>query len=294
MLNASLQVTRQISQNDSLSVGYVNTGGRNLLYLHNINLINPIGTLADGRPIFSSAINASTRLDPRFNNISLQDVGANSSYNALLVTYQHRIARGYQVSASYTFSHTISDAPDVDSFEQNLPIEDPTNLKRDRGNSSVNRPHAFTVSTVLQPRVNVNERIAHTILNGNTFAILGNLSSGDQQNITANRNLNGDSTATSVTRPAFIGRNTVRGPAIYQIDLRYTRDLLTFKERIRAQFIAESNNILNHPNITSVQTSGFAVNPATGVLLAPLPSTFAPSSTVLEARIVQFGLAVRW
>ncbi len=292
--NASLQVTRELSQNDSFSLGYVHTGGRQLLFLHNINLINPIGTLADGRPIFSSAINAATRLDPRFNNISLQDSGANSSYDALLATYQHRFARGYQVSASYTFSHTLSDAPDVNSFEQNLPIEDPTNRKRDRGNSAVNRPQALTISAVLEPRVNVDEKIVHTILNGNMFAVLANLSSGDAQNVTATGTLNGDSTTSSVTRPAFIGRDTVRGPAIYQVDLRYTRTMFTFKERFSTQFIAESNNLFNHPNITSVRTSGFAVNSATGILLAPLPTTFAPTSTVLEARIVQFGLAVRW
>ncbi len=293
-LNASLQVSHQISQNDAISVGYINTAGRDLLFLRNINLINPIGRLADGRPIFSSTISAATRLDPRFNNVSLQDVGANSSYNALLVTYQHRFSRGYQVSASYTFSHTISDAPDVNSFEQNLPIEDPTNRKRDRGNSSVNRPNALTISSVLEPTVNVREKILHTVLNGNMFAILANLSSGDPQNITASQALNGDSTTGSVTRPAFIGRNTVRGPAIYQIDLRYTRTVYTFRERIRAQFIAESNNLFNHPNITSLRTSGFAVTPATGILLAPLPTSFAPTSTVLEARIVQFGLAVKW
>jgi hypothetical protein len=291
--NASLQVTRELSQNDSFSLGYVNTSGHQLLFLHNINLINPTGALADGRPIFLSAINAATRLDPRFNNVSLQDSGANSNYNALLATYQHRFARGYQVSASYTFSHTISDAPDVNSFEQNLPIEDPTSRKRDRGNSSVNRPQAFTISAVLEPRVNVDEKVLHTILNGNMFAILANLESGDPQNVTTGGTLNGDSTTSSVTRPAFVGRNTVRGPAIYQIDLRYTRTVFTFKERVRAQFIAESNNLFNHPNITTVKTSGFAVN-SSGVLLAPLPSTFAPASTVLEARIVQFGLAVRW
>ena len=224
----------------------------------------------------------------------MQDSGANSSYDALLATYQHRFARGYQVSASYTFSHTLSDAPDVNSFEQNLPIEDPTNRERDRGNSAVNRPQALTISAVLEPRVSVDEKIVHTILNGNMFAVLANLSSGDPQNVTATGTLNGDSTTSSVTRPAFIGRNTVRGPAIYQVDLRYTRTMFTFKERVSTQFIAESNNLFNHPNITSVRTSGFAVNSATGILLAPFPTTFAPTSTVLEARIVQFGLAVRW
>ena len=290
--NVSLQITRELSTNDSLNFGYVFTTGRDLEFLHNINLINPTDTLADGRPVFASAINSTTRLYPAFNNVTLQDYGATSNYNALLVTYQHRFAHGYQVSASYTFSHTISDAPDVNSFEQNLPIEDPTSLRRDRGNSSVNRPHAFTISAILEPRVNVDEKVLHTILNGNMFAILGNLSSGDAQNVTANRTLNGDSTAGSVTRPLFIGRNTVRGPAIYQVDVRYTRTMFTFRERLRMQFLAEINNIFNHPNITSVNTR-VAVN-SVGQLLAPLPRTFAPSSTVLEARIVQFGLAVKW
>ena len=112
-INSSLQLTRQLSRNDALTIGYVNTNGRNLEYLRNLNLINPIGSLADGRPVFSSARTASTRLDPRFNNIALQDVGANSSYNALLVTYRHRVQNGLELFATYTWSHTITDAPEA-------------------------------------------------------------------------------------------------------------------------------------------------------------------------------------
>jgi hypothetical protein len=41
---------------------------------------------------------------------------------------------------------------------------------------------------------------------------------GDQQNITANRNLTNDAKVT--TRPLFIGRDTARGPNIYQVDAR--------------------------------------------------------------------------
>ena len=135
-INTSIQITRQLTKNDALTVGYVNTGARELTYLRNMNLINPTGFLADGRPIYSTTQSAATRLDPRFNNITLQDVGAITDYNAMIVNYQHRWRQGFQVSASYTWSHSISDAPDANSFEQSVFIEDNTNRTRDRGNSS--------------------------------------------------------------------------------------------------------------------------------------------------------------
>jgi hypothetical protein len=290
-LTTSLQISRQLSSNDSLTVGYVLTEGHQLQFLHNINLINPIGRLADGRPIFSSTVSSSTRMDPRFNNIILQDTGANSNYNALLVNYQHRWSYGLEVSASYTFSHTISDAPDVNSFEQNLPIEDLTNRQRDRGNSSVNRPHAFTLSAVWGPHWELQNQVARAIVNNNLFAVLVNASSGDAQNIRANKVLNGDSTTSAVTRPLFVGRNTVRGPKIVQVDLRYTRDLFRLWERVTPQFIFEANNLFNrHSNITTLNT----VVPVDASGAAVVPATFPFQSTVLEARILQFGLGVRW
>lgn len=290
-LTTSLQLSRELTTNDSITIGYVLTEGHQLQYLRNINLINPIGQLGDGRPIFSSTINSSTRMDPQFNNITLQDTGANSNYNALLLTYHHRWSQGVEMSASYTFSHTISDAPDVNSFEQNLPIEDLTNRARDRGNSSINRPQSLTISTVLDPKVTMDNSVLNRLLNGNTYAFLVNASSGDEQNIRANRVLNGDGTTSGVTRPLFIGRNTVRGPNIIQVDMRYTRDLFHLWERVTPQFIFEANNLFNrHSNITFLNT----VVPVNASGTAILPSSFPFQATVLEARILQFGLAVRW
>src|SRR5215472_2825129 len=122
----------------------------------------------------------------------MQDSGARSSYNAAIVNYTHRVSAGVQLSASYTWSHSISDAPDVNSFEQNLPIEDASNRLRDRGSSPVNRPHAFTVSTVIQAKMNTDNGLLRRAVNGNALAILANLSSGDPQNITGNTQINGD------------------------------------------------------------------------------------------------------
>jgi hypothetical protein len=318
-MTATLQVSRELSKDDALTFAYVNTAGRQLQWLHNINLINPLGFLLDGRPVFDSRVNAGTRANPAFNNVTLQDVGASSRYNALEINYDHRFSHGLVASAAYIFSHTISDAPDVNGFEQNLVyVEDPTNRLRDRGNSYINRPQSLTASTVWSPRAKVANSIVNRLLNDNEFAVLTNIASGDQQNVTANANLNQDSLVTSITRPLNIGRNTVRGPKIVQFDLRYTRTLFTLKERIRAQFLTEATNIFNHPNVTSLNTvvgvvtnviandptspgcptakNNFTFDPThCGQLTAgSLPSSFPRVSTVLQGRILDFGLGVRW
>jgi hypothetical protein len=286
--NTSIQLTQQLTANDALTVGYVNTGARELTYLRNLNMVNPTGFLADGRPIYSSTQSAATRLDPRFNNITLQDVGAVTDYNAMIVNLAHRFSQGFTVSASYTWSHSISDAPDANSFEQNVFIEDNTSRLRDRGNSLVNRPSAFTLSSVIAPRASLQNRAWNWLVNNNELAILANCSSGDQQNITANRNLNND--AKAATRPLYVGRDTVRGPAIYQFDARFTRTFLTIKERFRPKFIAEFNNVFNRENITSLNATA-TVDAAGNITGAP---SLAPSSTVLEKRIVQFGVRLDW
>ena len=288
--NSSFQITQQLSVNDALTLGYVNTEARNQGFLRNMNLINPLRYLADGRPVFSGDIIPATRLYPQFGNITLQDIGAIADYNAMIVNYQHRWSRGYQISASYTWSHSISDAPDANSFEQNLPIEDPTNRSRDRGDSTINRPHAFTMTSVIAPSFQIANGILRHLANDNQLAILATLQSGDQQNIIANQVLNGDSTTSSVTRPLYLGRNLARAPSIYQIDLRYTRTLFRLWERVQPKFWAEANNVFNHPNITSLNNTA-QVN-SSGAITRP--ATLAPISTVLEGRIIQLGVRVDW
>lgn len=289
-INSSIQITRQLSNNDALTVGYASTGGRNLEYLRNINLINPIRYLADGRPVYGPA-GPTTRANPLYNNIALQDIGNNSSYNALIVNYQHRFgARGLLVNASYTWSHSIDDAPEANTYDQGSTfISDPTNRNRDRGNSSINRPNAFTLSTVWAPVVKLDNRVWNYLLNRNQFTVLGNVSSGDEQTIVANTVLNGDSLATS--RPLFIGRNTTRTPNVYQFDVRYTRSFFTLWEKLKPQFFIEANNVFNHPNITTVNTTA-TVNATTGLITTN--PTFAPVSTLLEGRIVQLAVKVDW
>jgi hypothetical protein len=288
-INSTIQITRQLAANDALTVGYANTGGRNLEFLRNINLIDPIRFLADGRPVYGAA-SAATRANPLYNNIALQDIGGNSSYNALIVNYRHRLTQALLANASYTWSHSIDDAPEANTYDQGSSfISDPTNRNRDRGNSSINRPSAFTVSTVWAPVKRLDNRALNYLANRNQITFLANVTSGDEQNITANSNLNGDSLATS--RPLFVGRDTLRTPNIYQFDVRYTRTFVKLWDRLQPRFFIEANNVFNHPNITSINTTA-TVNATTGAIVTN--PTLAPVSTLLEGRIVQLGVKADW
>jgi hypothetical protein len=294
--NATLQVSHEFSRYDTFKLGYIMTSGRNLMYQHNINpifsLSNVTGYLADGRPILGAA-----RLDSRFNQINQVESGANTSFNALLVSYVRSLSHGIQINANYTWSHTISDGPEVDTFEQNLSIQDTTNLKRDRSNSIVNHPNAFNLTAVLQPEFSLSKGFWNTLANDNMVALLANVSSGDQQNIITNVSLNGDSSVASVTRPLFVGRNSLRSPSVYQIDGRYTRTFPKLFERISPSFLLEANNIFNHTNVTNLSPTQSVVRTANSPL-GPIGTPSGPlainRTSVLEARIVQFGVAARW
>jgi hypothetical protein len=212
------------------------------------------------------------------------------NYNAMVVTYSHRFSAGYLVSASYTWSHSISDAPETYGYDQSALIEDPTDRERDLGNSVVNRPQAFTMSTVLMPTFRLSNGALNRLANGNQLTLLANLSNGDQLNETTSTLLNGDTAGSAVERPIFLGRDSLRGPNIYQIDMRYTRTVYSRHERLNVKLLVEANNVFNIKNITAINTT--AVTNSVGVVTTP-PS-LAPTSTVLEGRLIQLGIRADW
>ena len=68
-IHTNIQLEQALTENLSFAVGYIHSGGRHIPVYSNINPINPIRFLADGRGVFNPTISAATRLDPRFNII---------------------------------------------------------------------------------------------------------------------------------------------------------------------------------------------------------------------------------
>ncbi len=286
VLHTNLQLEQALSQNYSVTLGVIRSRGNHIPVYRDINPINPISTLADGRPVYSTSVNATTRRFPSFNNIIMAESVGNSDYTAGVLTLNKRFARGYQFSANYTWSHSIDDAP-----EQNIvaataySLSDPTNRRRDRGNSLADQRHTFVFSFVGKPTFNIQNTFLNRLVNDNQLGIITTANSGETFNIVSNLNLNGDG-ITGSDRPLFIGRNTGRTPKQVNVDLRYSR-FLTFTERYRAEIFGEFVNVFNQRSIFSVNST--VTTDATGALTAPLPDFTLRSPSALDARIFQLG-----
>jgi hypothetical protein len=222
---------------------------------------------------------------PGFNNITEAQSVGQSTYNAGNIALRHRLSNGIEFLATYTYAHAIDDAPEQNNIDSAaFLLEDPTNRHRDRGNSLTDRRHAFNANAVLNPQFKVQSSTLSKLINGYRLSMAFIAQSGDVFNEGSNRILNGDSsTAATYQRPLYIGRNTIRGPAVYELNARFSREFGIW-ERLRLQAFAESTNVFNHDNITAL-TSTAQVDPAGVILVAPSLA----HTTALDQRLIQIG-----
>jgi hypothetical protein len=142
---------------------------------------------------------------------------------------------------------------------------------------------------VFAPNYKLDNHVLNRLANGNQLTLLANISSGDEESIVTSTVLNNDPIG-APQRPLGIGRDTVTTPAVYQVDMRYTRTLYSYRERLNVKFLAEANNVFNIRNITSTNVT--AATTALGVITAN--PTFAPVSSTLEGRLLQIGIRADW
>jgi len=286
--NANLQVSRELTKDLSLSVGYLFTKGTHLPVYRNINAVPTGNFLGDGRPILKTGA-----VFMQFNNIYMAESVGISNFNGLNVTLNRRFSKGYEYYLTYTWSHALDDAPERNVLDSsNLMPEDPTNRSRDYGNSFSDRRHALSGTGVLHPHFDIGGPMKY-VVNNNQLTFMLQATSGDIFNIGSNRNLNGDPTVpASLQRPLFVGRNTYRGPNIYELNMRYSR-FFPITERIRPEFFGEFTNLFNHGNFAGGSaTSGPAINTVAAVDAAgniiSQPS-FGRINSIMDPRFIQFG-----
>ena len=161
----SLGVERELPQGIVLKVGYIGTKSNYLQSSRQVNLNanrpRPAASLADEAARaqeFVASYNAmtgatqrsSTRIDPRFNVVNYYDNSGNSNYHALEVLATRSFRNGYSFQVGYTFSKSLDNVSDGLS---NLPndsasIQDPTNLRGNRGVSGFDVPQRVVVTHV--------------------------------------------------------------------------------------------------------------------------------------------------
>lgn len=98
--NWNLQVSRQLTGNDVLEVGWVGSKGTQVdTSLNNFN--NPEPSLLP--------FDQSRRPYPEYGRIRMITADGNSLYHSLQARYEHRFSKGLSVTVAYTWSHLIDD-----------------------------------------------------------------------------------------------------------------------------------------------------------------------------------------
>ena len=283
----NVQFERGLSNTYSVAVGASYSKGYNLPVVTNINLINPTGTLPDGIPIFSTAVNATTRVDPRYNVINSTGSIGDSTYKNMTVQFTRRNVGGIQWDLSYTLGKSEDNAP----ITNNLSVQgdagrtDPTNLDRELGPNILDQRHTFVGSIVATPKSNRDGAMG-VFLNDNVFGVALQFASGIPVNLRSNRELNNDSTGSD--RPSGVTRNSLALPARYNVDARYSRRVRVHSN-MAGEVILEVKNLFN-----TVQTSSVNATIATDTLGIPTASLPTSGSQLqptggYEQRQLQLG-----
>ncbi len=99
----NVNVQREIWGRAAVTVGYAGSRGQHLLRSGDVNLAQPTGTTADGRPFIAAG---TPRINRAFSTIELKSSDGDSWYNALIFEVRRRFHQGLAVQSSYTFSKT--------------------------------------------------------------------------------------------------------------------------------------------------------------------------------------------
>ncbi|HEY6331645.1 MAG TPA: carboxypeptidase regulatory-like domain-containing protein, partial [Blastocatellia bacterium] len=199
----SFRVQREFTRGQVLEVRYVYTHGTGLFADQNPNpyIANLIdGFSADGFNFrgFPNLAPAGTKPTPasacsavadnneacagRLENAGISEARANtavSTYNALQVHYQARIANQLSLGASYTFSKALDNASEIFGFTEPEVPEDPFNNKVERGYSIFNRPQLAAFNFVWDiPAYRNQEGVVGHVLGGWQLNGVYNIASG--------------------------------------------------------------------------------------------------------------------
>jgi len=256
----NLNIQREVAKDLGVTIGYFGTKGTHLRISRNINQpingVRPFVRLSSSDPFSPNAL---------LNNIVQIEGTGNSSYNALWVTANKRLSRGFQFNASYTFSKSI----DYNSLNsQGVVVQDSYNLAGSRGLSDFDARHRFVFSGIYEAPFHGNQLVegwqlgaivqsqsgnpVNIVVNNATFTGLNNTVRPDVTGPVAilgtpNRWFDISPFVVPVGRFGSLGRNVVIGPGFNNTDFSVIkRTKLT--ERQVIEFRWEVFDVFNHAN----------------------------------------------
>jgi carboxypeptidase family protein/TonB-dependent receptor-like protein len=290
---ANAQVEREFARDFTTSVAVMYAKGSDLPVITDVNLINPVGTLADGRPIYSTVVSSATRLDPRFNHVMETQSLGSSTYKSVTIQATKRLKQGLTFNVQYSLGKGLDNTPLLTQLtvQAEAGRTDPSNIDRDLGPNPLDMRHSFNGNILYTSQSSASNRVMRALLAGNQFGAILQFNSGLPVNIPGNRDLNGDGVVND--RPLGIARNSLYLAPQKNVDLRYTR-WIPLRGSARAEVIAELKNVFNTELLAGITTTTVVDafgNPVSAIPSDPYQFTNPTSG---EQRKFQLGFKVRF
>jgi hypothetical protein len=262
--NVSLQ--QELGQNLVATVAFVGSAGALLSWQRNINQPDPgPGALDPRRPYIATL--------PAVTNIAWLESSANSFFSSMQASLEKRYSNGLFVLGNWTWSHGLDNVGGDGGANGPIP-QDPRNRRADWASSNSDMRHRVNLAAnwdIPGPRTGPARFFIGgwqiggimVLQSGLPFTVTvpgspANTGSGSRANPVDGVSPKVDNQSLSrwfnpaafTTPPAFtwgtLGRNTLRGPAIYNFDLMAGKKF-RFTERTSLEFRSEFFNALNHP-----------------------------------------------
>jgi Carboxypeptidase regulatory-like domain/TonB dependent receptor len=298
----------EIMANTAVSVSYLGSRGRSLPTFIDQNLPAPIsqvftftGGPLNGQsipvPFYGGATASVSRPDTRFGAITQIRSEINSNYDAAVFQINRRFSKGLQLNAHYTFSRSMDNGQNSQTFTTQQSRVDPFSFGFDnetRSNNDV--PHRFVVSAVWQPGVPSkfsNSAAGRAIFGGWTVAPIfvaqsGNVFSAATSGTPSFAIAGGLTGSGASGRNLFYERNSFRQPKLVNLDLRVSRRF-KFTESTNLELLAEGFNVFNRFQVTGINFTQYAISGRNLTFQNAFGSVFSAGNSIYRERQVQLA-----
>jgi hypothetical protein len=261
-----------------------------------------------------------SRQNPNYQQITDIFSETNSKYEAMVVTLKQRLGHALRLQAHYTYAHASDFNQNETTFADADDVLDPTNFAAEYGPSNYDVRQRITGFVMARTPWKIHG-LAGTFLNGYSAAPTASMQTGlpfsmrtggsvpslrylDEVNRLQNftglgYSINGSG---GDNRIPGIGRNSYRYPGTINTDMRLTKET-PISEKTRIELIGEVFNVLNHQNVTGIDTTGYYIsngstvgsNPTLTYNTSGTQALFgtvqnANSTTLFRERQIQIGM----